>query len=101
MPRKYKTIKHYEKFINAMQEDGWTYREIGEKLGYTRDQVKDCVKRQRRRTRKAIENEMPVKGRGRPRKKPVTNLKEMELEINKLKMENELLRNFLQSIGRG
>jgi len=100
MPREYKKIKHYKEEIYQMKEEGLSYREVGEKLGYTRDQVKYFVRRQRERQKKANEKEIPVKHRGRPRKKPITNQKEMESEINRLKMENELLRDFLQYIGR-
>ncbi len=82
-----------------MKEEGLTYREIGEKLGYTRMQVKEFVRRQRRKLQK-LNSEIVPKHRGRPRKNPITNREEMEQEINRLKMENELLRNFLQSIGR-
>jgi transposase-like protein len=38
--------------------------------------------------------------RGRPRKTPITTDKEFELENKRLKMENELLRSFLQLAGR-
>ena len=100
MSREYKKIKQHKEEIYQMKEEGLTYREIGEKLGYTRDQVKYFVKRQRQRQKKAIGKEISLKHRGRPRKNPITNQKEMEEEINRLKMENELLRDFLQSIGR-
>lgn len=99
MTRKYEKIKHFEENIRQMKEDGLTYREIGGILGYTKTQVKEFVKRQRRDLKNNHSENIP-KRRGRPRKTPITVQKEMELEINRLKMENELLRNFLQSIGR-
>lgn len=99
MPREYKKIKQYEKEISKMHEEGFTYRKIGEKLGYTKTQVKEFAKRQRKRIKEHSTKTVP-KRRGRPRKKPITSQREMELEINKLKMENELLRDFLQSFGR-
>jgi len=99
MPREYKKIKHFENEINQMKEEGLTHQEIGEVLGYTKIQVKEFVKRQRRKVHKIYFGIMP-KRRGRPRRKPITSQREMELEINKLKMENKLLRDFLQSIGR-
>lgn len=40
------------------------------------------------------------KRRGRPKKYPITNQKEMQIEIKQLKMEIELLRSFLQAAGR-
>lgn len=99
MTREYKKIKHFEKGIREMKEDGLTYREIGGILGYTKTQVKEFAKRQRKNLKKIHSENIP-KRRGRPRKTPITKQKEMELEINRLQMENELLRNFLQSIGR-
>jgi len=41
------------------------------------------------------------KRRGRPRTKPTTPQQEMELELMQLRMENDLLRSFLQAAGRG
>ena len=99
MSREYKKIRHFEKEINQMKEEGLTYREIGEKLGYTKTQVKEFVKRQRRQVKKFYTEIIP-KHRGRPGKKPITSHHEMEIENKRLKMENELLRDFLQSIGR-
>ena len=40
------------------------------------------------------------KRRGRPRTKPETSQKAMELKIKQLQMEVELLRSFLQAVGR-
>jgi transposase-like protein len=45
--------------------------------------------------------QVATKRKGRPRKYPITNQREMELEIKRLKMEVDLLRSFLQAAGRG
>ena len=100
MPREYKKIKHYKEEIYQIKDEGLTYREIGEKLGYTKMEVKEYVRRQRRKLQKNNSEIIP-KRRGRPRKEPITNQKEMEQEIEQLEMENKLLRDFLRSIGRG
>lgn len=39
MPREYKHKSQYEKEISALKASGLTYREIGEKLGFTRKQT--------------------------------------------------------------
>ncbi len=99
MSREYRKIKHNAKEINQMKEEGSTYREIGEKLGYTKTQVKEFAKKQRRQVKKFY-TEIILKHRGRPRKKPIISHREMEIDNKRLKMGNELLRDFLQSVGR-
>lgn len=51
------------------------------------------------RPESTLRQAMPVR-RGRPRKTPITTVKDLELENKRLKMENELLRSFLQLSGR-
>jgi len=46
-----------------------------------------------------IRQNTPVR-RGRPRKNPITTEHELRLENKRLKMENELLRDFLHLAGR-
>ena len=70
-----------------MVTEGMTQREIAEHFGF-KDKfvVKDALKRARR---KAITT---PKARGR---KPAKTLQEYKYENKRLKMENELLRDFL------
>ena len=78
----------------AMIEAGKTQREIAEYYGF-KDKyvvVKGLLKRERRRNAEGI-----PKQRGR---KPAKTLAEYKYENKRLKMENELLRDFLQSTGR-
>ena len=106
--------KHYGKQIlndvMAMKKDGSTNREIGEKYGLTKTQIKDLLRRQKKNQYK-IEIGAAIKKRGRPRKNPEVSennrlafSKEQErkkdIEIKRLKMENELLRDFLHLAGR-
>ena len=80
--------------IKAMIGAGKTQREIAEYYGF-KDKyvvVKELLKRERRRKAEGI-----PKQRGR---KPAKTLAEYKYENKRLKMENELLRDFLQSIER-
>ena len=85
--RSYTHIKEMLPTIQAMVAEGKTQREIAEHFGF-KDKfvVKDALKRARR---KAIN--IP-KARGR---KPARTLQEYKYENKRLKMENELLRDFL------
>ena len=77
-----------------MIEAGKTQREIAEYYGF-KDKyvvVKGLLKRERRRNAEGI-----PKQRGR---KPAKTLAEYKYENKRLKMENELLRDFLQSTER-
>ena len=48
MPREYRHIRQYEKEILELIEKGLTKREIGEKLGFSKEQIKGVLKRNRR-----------------------------------------------------
>ena len=41
MPRSYRHIQEYEKEISELKEKGYTNREIGEKLGFSKEQIKE------------------------------------------------------------
>ena len=75
--------------IKAMIEAGKTQREIAEYYGF---KDKYVVKELLKRNAEGI-----PKQRGR---KPAKTLAEYKYENKRLKMENELLRDFLQSIER-
>lgn len=99
--RKYRHIKVLEPEIVEMKDSGKTKREIAEHFGLTIEQVKELLKRYRRRERKITAGIMP-RPKGRPRKDapPRSIEAEQAYEINRLKMENKLLRDFLQYAGR-
>ena len=65
--RKYTHIKLFEKEILEMKEAGKTKREIAEALGLEKEQVKDFLKRKRRKTQKIAE-EIIVNAQGRANK---------------------------------
>ena len=48
MPREYRNIKQYEKEILELKEKGLTKREIGEKFGLSKEQIKGFLKSKRR-----------------------------------------------------
>ena len=99
--RNYTHVKILEPEIVEMRESGKTKREIAEHFGMTTEQVKELLKRYRRRERKIAAGITP-RPKGRPRKDalPRDVVTEQAYEINRLKMENKLLRDFLRLTGR-
>lgn len=88
--------------IRAMVETGKSQREIAEYFGLKdKEVVKELLKRERRKERKAAAGISP-RPKGRPRKNdpPRDIVAEQAYEIKRLKMENELLRDFLRSTGK-
>ena len=79
--------------IKKMVENGMTQREIAEYYGFKdKDVVKKLLMRERKKQIQGVPNQ-----RGR---KAAKTLQEYKYENKRLKMENELLRDFLQSIER-
>lgn len=99
MPRKYTHILQYETEILQLKEEGYTRREIGEMLGFTKDEISGLIKRKNAKDRK-LENGSVPKRKGRPRVRPLTTEQELQKEVERLQMENELLRDFLSETGR-
>ena len=99
--RKYTKIQEIKTEIMSMREAGQTLREIAEHFGLEVKQLKNLVNRHNRRQRKMEAGIMP-RPKGRPRKDapPRDVVVEQAYEINRLKMENKLLRDFLQLTGR-
>ena len=105
MARSYRHIEEYEKQILELKEKGLSQREIGEKLGFSKEQIKGFLRRSRVKQRK-LEAGIALKKKGRPPKDyVVTNqdkvaelkyiLARKEAKIKSLEMENELMRDFL------
>lgn len=94
--RKYTHIKIIEPKLIAMREAGKTNREIAECFGLEIRQIENWINRYHREQARLAEG-LPPKRRGRPRKHPApTTIREYQYEIERLKMENKLLRDFLQ-----
>ena len=94
--RNYTHIQYLEPEILEMKESGKTKREIAEHYGLKMEQVKELLKRYRRRERKAAAR-IVLRSKDRPRKDAPARgiVTEQQYEINRLKMENKLLRDFL------
>ena len=91
--RKYTHVQSLLPEIKAMVEAGKTQREIAAHYGFSdKSVVKRLLERERRKELQGI-----PKQRGR---KPAKTLAEYKYENKRLKMENELLRDFLQSTER-
>ncbi len=88
--------------IRAMLAEGRTQREVAEYYGFQDKQVvKRLLERERRKERKLEAGILP-RPKGRPRKEAVPGdiVAEQAYEIQRLRMENELLRDFLRCTGR-
>ena len=88
--------------IKAMLAEGKTQREVAEYYGFRDKQVvKRLLERERRKERK-LESGIRPRPKGRPRKDaaPRDLVAEQAYEIQRLRMENKLLRDFLHFTGR-
>ena len=105
MPREYRHIEQYEKEILELQSQGLTQRQIGERLGFRKEQIKSFLHRKREKDRK-IAAGITLKKKGRPPKDYVVSeqdkiaelryiIARKEAKIKSLEMENELMRDFL------
>ncbi len=86
MTRKYTKVEELSEIIRARKAAGETNRAIGESYGLSLKQVKGLISRQNRK--------------GRPRKEAASEEVRQHNELVKLRMQVELLRNFLSEAGR-
>jgi transposase len=99
-----KGMKHFgETIIEEVKEmitQGKTQREIAE-IFKLKDKyvIKDLLKRQHKKD-KLLAYGITLGRKGRPRKTAVPTEQEKDNEIKRLRMENDLLRSFLQVSGR-
>lgn len=99
MPRSYSHIKVLEKEIFEQKAQGKSNREIREQYGLSEKQMENLITRHNR-TVKLLNAGIIPRRRGRPPKGYTPTQAEKDNEINRLKMENELLRDFLRAAGR-
>lgn len=110
MQNKYRHIMQYEKEIFELREKGYTNKEVGEKLGFTREQIRGLIKRHNKKQRQ-IEAGIIPKKKGRVAKEyivtgdsKISELKYIiarkDVKIRRLEMENELMRDFLSHTER-
>ena len=91
--RRYTKIQGLLPIIEAKLAEGKSQREIERELGLEGDRpIHNLLRRERKKDVRGI-----PKARGR---KPAKTLAEYKYENKRLKMENELLRDFLQSTER-
>ena len=88
--RKYTKMDKYAARITALRGEGRTRQEIADELGLDFEQVANWIKKNNRKKRNLAQGIMP-NPKGRPRK---------QSELEQLRMENKLLRDFLQFTGR-
>ena len=105
MPREYRHIEQYAQEILELQKQGYSQRQIGEKLGFSKAQIKSYIHRVREKDRK-IAAGISIKKKGRPAKDSIVTeedkladlrykLARKDAKIKQLEMENELMRDFL------
>ena len=99
MARKYTKVEGLSEIIRARKAAGETNRAIGESYGLSLKQVKGLVNRQNRKERMVAARYVP-RPKGRPRKEAASEEVRQHNEIVKLRMQVELLRNFLSEAGR-
>ena len=96
--RKWTNIEMYESEIIRLREAGLTRQQIADELFLEKVQIKNWINRYNKR--QSIISERTPKAKGRPRKDGKPPRQNIESELNRLRMENKLLRDFLRSTER-
>ena len=99
MGRKYTKVEQLTGIIRKRKAQGETNREIAESYGLSKYQVKQLITRQNRKERLVAAGYIP-RPKGRPRKEAASEEAKRNNEIVQLRMQVELLRNFLCEAGR-
>ena len=103
MARIYQHTQELLSVIKELTAQGMSQKEIEERLGLKGSRpVHQLLMRENRKEKRMAAGIMP-RPKGRPRKdEPVRDIvAEQAYEIQRLKMENELLRDFLSLTGKG
>ena len=93
--RKYTHLKTVEALILSMRKDGMTLQEIADELGLSLKQMKNWSYRHNCERRNLLKG-IATKLKGRPRKEGQPPHQSEKRELERLRMENKLLRDFLQ-----
>ena len=99
MARKYTKVEELAEIVRERHQQGESYREIAVSYGLEMKQVKKLMERQRRKERMQAAGYIP-RPKGRPRKEAASKEVNQHNELVKLRMQVELLRNFLSEAGR-
>ena len=97
--RKYTRVKTVESLIVTMRAEGLTLREIGDESGLSYKQMRDWSYRHNREQWNLAIGKEP-RPKGRPWKDSQPPKQDTQKELERLRMENKLLRDFLQSMER-
>ena len=99
MSRSYVKMECLAEEVFRRKAAGETNREIGEHFGLSKEQIKQLATRQRRKLR-LMEQGYVSRPKGRPRKDAADEGVRQQNELAQLRMQVELLRNFLSEVGR-
>ena len=99
MARRYTKVEGLTEVVRTRHEQGETYAEIASDYGLEKKQLKQLMARRRRKERKIAAGYIP-RPKGRPRKEPESEEVKRNNEIVQLRMQVEVLRNFLSEAGR-
>jgi predicted transcriptional regulator len=99
MLRKYTKLEILSEEVMRRKAAGETNRQIAESYGLTLEQIKELVKRQNRKARLIAQGYVP-RPKGRPCKNPSDEETRRKNELTELRMQVELLKNFLSEAGR-
>ena len=99
MTRKYTKVGQLVEIVRERHNQGESYGEIAASYGLERRQVKSLMERQRRKER-MLAGGYISRSKGRPHKEAVSEEEKQHKELAKLRMQVELLRNFLPEAGR-
>ena len=93
MPRKYEKVQELFPVVKKMVNEGYTQQQIAEKLKLgNKEVVKELLRRERRKEIQGVPKQRV--------RKPAKTLQEYKYENKRLKMEVELLRDFLSLTGK-
>lgn len=99
MPRGYTKVEQLSGEVFRRKAAGETNREIAESYGLTLRQIKKLITRQNNKAKRIADGYIP-RPKGHPRKNPADEETQRSNELAELRMQVELLRNFLSEAGR-
>ena len=98
--RKYTKLQVLLPEIKIMLANGMSHREIEEYFGLSGERPVHHLLKQEHRREKKLAAGLAVKPKGRPSKDGKAPKQDIQKELERLRMENKLLRDFLQSVER-
>ena len=99
MARLYTKVEELSEAVFARKANGETNREIAESYGLELQQIKGLIKRQNKKLRLIAAGYIP-RSKGRPRKTEESQQEKLNNELVRLRMQGEVLQNFLSEAGR-